>query len=132
MGWLLAACTSPRPRCSRIFLAVTPSLMTAMTFLRPPHLGKEVSAVLGRTNQSDVIIVDYTISKTHALYKPPRLKEPASIEDLSSSNGTWVNGIRIPIHDPFPLYSGMTLCLGRIVLRYYESSDLYDRLLKAR
>jgi len=49
-------------------------------------------AILGRANDSDVVLDDATVSKRHA-----RVTYDGSvwIEDLSSTNGTFVNGLKI-------------------------------------
>jgi predicted Ser/Thr protein kinase len=63
---------------------------------------------LGRTAGNDVVIPDGTVSRFHA-----RLffhNGQWSIEDLQSSNGTWVNGTRIA--RPTPVMHGDNLRLG--------------------
>jgi eukaryotic-like serine/threonine-protein kinase len=69
---------------------------------------------LGRTAGNDVVIPDGTVSRYHA-----RLffhNGQWSIEDLSSSNGTWVNGTRIT--RPTPVQHGDTLRLGDDVVGF--------------
>lgn len=44
------------------------------------------------------------------------------IEDLNSSNGTWVNERKIDPHDPFPLRNGDQVRLGQLLMIVYMSS----------
>jgi pSer/pThr/pTyr-binding forkhead associated (FHA) protein len=53
------------------------------------------------------------ISAQHAMLQ--YLENKLSIRDLSSTNGTLVNGV--PIHNTFPLKSGDLILLGRTELR---------------
>jgi ribosomal protein L32 len=41
------------------------------------------------------------------------------IRDLGSSNGTFVNGIRLSAHQPHPLHDGDELALGKMVLKVF-------------
>jgi tRNA A-37 threonylcarbamoyl transferase component Bud32 len=69
---------------------------------------------LGRTAGNDVVIPDGTVSRYHA-----RLffhNGQWSIEDLGSSNGTWVNGTRVA--RPTPVQHGDTLRLGDDVVGF--------------
>ncbi|MBF6591954.1 MAG: FHA domain-containing protein, partial [Ktedonobacterales bacterium] len=69
---------------------------------------------LGRTTGNDVLIPDGTVSRHHA-----RLTFQAAawvIEDLDSSNGTWVNGARI--QRPTELEHGDEVRLGDEVLTF--------------
>lgn len=92
------------------------------------QFGRDVSATLGRATSCDLVIVDYTISREHARFWPAKTKIPAYIQDLASRNGTWVSDQRLAAQQTVPLESGMKLRLGRIILRYFLPSDLYDHL----
>lgn len=50
----------------------------------------KASLVFGRDGSCDVVIPSPTMSKAH--FQVERTKKGYSIQDLSSANGTWVNG----------------------------------------
>ncbi len=65
---------------------------------------------LGRSSKCDIVIVQPEVSRTHA-----RLfwqDDGYWVEDLSSTNGTWLNGRRLPPHEPAPLKPGDVIGLG--------------------
>lgn len=72
------------------------------------------TTTLGRTAGNDVVIPDGTVSRHHArlLFHNGQW----SVEDLHSSNGTWVNGARA--NRPTPLMHGDELRLGDDVMRF--------------
>lgn len=72
------------------------------------------TTTLGRTAGNDVVIPDGTVSRKHArlLFHNGQW----SIEDLHSSNGTWVNGVRAT--RPTPLMHGDELRLGDDLIHF--------------
>lgn len=79
---------------------------------------------LGRGKHNDVVLADHFASIDHALIR--HKKGIATIEDLGSTNGTWVNGERI--HSPVQLVVGDYVKIGSITFQYSrwqnESSKL--------
>jgi hypothetical protein len=79
-------------------------------------------AVLGRytPNSPTQQIIDLTpyqalekgVSRTHLVLR--RSNAGLIAEDLASSNGTWINGLRIPAYSPVVLRSGQHVRLGRL------------------
>jgi serine/threonine protein kinase len=69
---------------------------------------------IGRTAGNDIVIPDGTVSRFHA-----RLhfqKSQWSVEDLKSSNGTWVNGVRVT--KPQALKHGDELRVGDDIMTF--------------
>ena len=65
---------------------------------------------LGRTQENDVLLQDPKISGRHARIS---LDGPnVTLVDLGSTNGTYVNGQRVPAHAPRPVNPGDTIQLG--------------------
>jgi len=64
-------------------------------------------ARLGRSSHCDVVLDDTTVSKQHAQI---RFDEDVRIEDMGSTNGTFVNGRRVEV--PTPLKRGDRIALG--------------------
>src|SRR5260221_4940918 len=79
-------------------------------------------AILGRyipnsTTQPRIDLTPYDalnkgISRMHAVIR--RSESELIVQDLSSSNGTWLNGYRLEPYTPVPLKSGDRLLLGHI------------------
>jgi transcriptional regulator with PAS, ATPase and Fis domain len=69
---------------------------------------------LGRAPSSDVFLDHSSVSRTHARLAVDR--GTVSIEDLGSSNGTFVNGRRIPPNRPVALRPGDGVRAGSVTL----------------
>jgi predicted component of type VI protein secretion system len=73
---------------------------------------------IGRDLTNDIVINDAEISRRHA--RLVRQDEGYVVEDLGSTNGTFVNGQRLT--GPYFLRSGETITLGEHVTLGYEAS----------
>ena len=79
-----------------------------------PTPGQEIELakdefVIGRIEGNDLVIAEPSVSRRHA--RLLRQGEQVLLEDLGSSNGTFVNGQRLSA--PFPLKSGDIFTLGQ-------------------
>ena len=75
---------------------------------------------IGRDAQNDVVIAEADISRRHA--RLTRQDGGYVLEDLGSTNGTFVNGQRLT--SPYPLRPGDEVRLGpKVVLVYEQVSD---------
>ncbi len=85
--------------------------------------GREVplasETTIGRDEAVDLVLSDAGISRTHAKVTPEGMS--AVIEDLGSSNGTFVNGERV--EDPRRLRDGDELQLGNAILAFAAGTD---------
>ena len=80
---------------------------------RLPH-GRQV---IGRRPECDIRVRERAVSGIHA--EVVRAKDAVTINDLSSTNGTLVNGMRI--QQPVALIQGSLLKVGNCVFRYVDS-----------
>jgi len=78
----------------------------------------EGKARIGRSEESDVFLVDPSVSRTHAIVEVDGV-EPI-VRDLGSTNGTFVNGERIEAR---PLRDGDELMFGNTRMRFEIGSD---------
>ena len=69
------------------------------------------TVVIGRSSDCDLVIEDSAISREHARVEVDGAS--VVIHDLSSRNGTWVNGERA---ESAELNSGDEVALGRVIL----------------
>ncbi len=90
--------------------------------------GLQSGLVIGRASDCAVTIADYTISKAHAVWRPGRFPHPATLEDIGSSNGTWIKGKKLEKNTPQPIHSGDTVRFGRIMVAYLSAKDFYEHL----
>ncbi|REJ82030.1 MAG: NHLP family bacteriocin export ABC transporter peptidase/permease/ATPase subunit [Acidobacteria bacterium] len=88
--------------------------MANIALLRPRHDAETVtltgSTLIGRDEAAGVQILHGTVSRRHALLEPAG--KGYSVQDLGSSNGTQVNGVRI--HQVTMLGSGDVVRFGEI------------------
>lgn len=73
--------------------------------------------VLGRDASADVVIDDATVSRRHASIT---MAEDATLRDLDSKNGTFVDGERLT--QPVPLADGQSLVLGDARVEFRSSA----------
>jgi hypothetical protein len=78
----------------------------------------EGRARIGRSEESDVFLVDPSVSRTHAIVEVQGV-EPV-VRDLGSTNGTFVNGERIEARQ---LKDGDELMFGNTRMRFEASGD---------
>ena len=73
--------------------------------------------IIGRRPECDIRLRERAVSGIHA--EVIRLRDIVTINDLASTNGTLVNGMRI--RNPVPLMQGNLLKLGNCVFKYVDS-----------
>jgi len=102
--------------------------------LAPGAGGRSAASLLriGRDWSCDVKIADYTVSKSHAIWRPGKQRDPDTLEDQGSRNGTWVGKTRLKPGQPHPVRSGDEVRFGRMVLTFYKPAQLYDFLRESR
>jgi FHA domain len=92
------------------------------------ELAKE-RTTLGRRPYNDVVIDNLAISGEHAVLHMPAPGGPVEIEDLQSTNGTYVNGA--PIQRQV-LRSGDVIEMGKYKIRFMQDegqADAYEHTL---
>ncbi len=83
---------------------------------------------VGRTSDSEIMINDYTISKKHARIRHARGQGGYLLEELGSTNGSWVNGERLVENAPMRIQSSDTIRFGRYMFTFYLARDFYTFL----
>ncbi len=69
---------------------------------------------LGRGKHNDIVLPDHFASIDHAVFRLQ--KGQTIVEDLGSTNGTWVNGEQI--HSPVQMVAGDYVKIGSITFQY--------------
>jgi pSer/pThr/pTyr-binding forkhead associated (FHA) protein len=91
--------------------------------------GRAARLSVGRNTDSDLQIIDETVSKTHAYLQPAGDQPGWVLIDAGSRNGTWVGEQRLPPNgQPVPLHTGMRLRFGEVALTVVDSGSFWDRL----
>jgi pSer/pThr/pTyr-binding forkhead associated (FHA) protein len=122
-----AAVTLPHRPAERIALALSDILSLIAKDYTPLHVSvpKGQAVVLGRNHHTNSVQphIDLTpyggteegASRVHAAIRHD--EDGWWIEDLNSSNGTWVNGRRIAPFTPYPLEGTTLLTLSKLEIR---------------
>jgi pSer/pThr/pTyr-binding forkhead associated (FHA) protein len=115
----------------------SPSKTYALKFISGKYQGGEFplklerQILIGRSNDLDMVLVEDMVSRKHA--KISSRSGKINIEDLGSTNGTFVNGEKIK---QARLKEGDRILIGTSILKLVEQTDhggeLDDRLIKQR
>jgi pSer/pThr/pTyr-binding forkhead associated (FHA) protein len=118
----------------RIFTALMADLQMKGIFQRPNHEYGQLEVLtgadslsrgsifrvdgkglrLGRGKHNDIVLPDHFASIDHAIFRLQ--KGQTVVEDLGSTNGTWVNGEQI--HSPVQMVAGDYVKIGSITFQY--------------
>ena len=109
-------------------ILMNPYPMPKLIIEQGPNPGQEIVLnndvqVVGREQGCDVVIADASVSRRHA--RLSRRGEQIVVEDLGSSNGTFINGLRLSA--PAALTPGDTLGLGQVVRLKFSGPPLARR-----
>lgn len=83
---------------------------------------------VGRASTSDIVLEDRAISNVHAHFELRVNDHPVSIQDLGSSNGTFLNRVPLQPYVLTPLRSGDCLRFGQTVFYFISLGTLKDML----
>ncbi len=75
------------------------------------------AAVQPRVDLTPYSAVEKGVSRLHTVIR--RMDTGLTVEDLASTNGTWLNGVPLPPYTPRLLHSGDRLTLGRLEIAVY-------------
>lgn len=99
--------------------------------VREQSYPKRGYVTVGRTSGADLVVNDYTISAEHArIHMIPGISQ-AFIEDRGSTNGTWVDGVRLEPGTNTMLASGAEVQMGRMVMFFLNAADFHRYLTDA-
>ncbi|MBI5508786.1 MAG: FHA domain-containing protein [Deltaproteobacteria bacterium] len=87
---------------------------------------------VGRASTADVVIDDPAISSVHANFAIDYGDGSCSVEDVGSSNGTFLNRQQLQPHTPVGLKAGDCLRFGQSVFYYLTNSMLAELVTAAQ
>ena len=112
----------------KLLTAVGPGSAVVPLKKKPESLWDNIT--VGRATTADVVIDDPAISSVHAHFAIDFSDGTVSLEDVGSSNGTFLNRLQLQPHTPTPLKSGDCLRFGQTVFYYVGNSMLADLVKK--
>ncbi|MFC1609347.1 FHA domain-containing protein [Myxococcota bacterium] len=83
---------------------------------------------VGRASTADLIVDDPAISNVHAHFEIDFNDGSVSVQDVGSSNGTFVNRAPLQPHVPIPLRSGDCVRFGQSIFYFLLASMLKELL----
>ena len=81
---------------------------------------------IGRSLDNDLTIADYVISKRHAAIHV--FSDEYFIEDLGSTNGVSINGMKLDVNNKIKLSYGDTIAFGRYSFVFTKPIELFNRM----
>ena len=122
--------TAPLPQASVVKDQLGPVQLEELLIatLPPPARDGSLQLVVGRAADCDVVVDDPAVSQKHAAILWDGQK--GLLRELGSSNGTYLNGIRLGSRAV--LRTGDELAFGLSHFVYLLSSELYAKLLKSK
>jgi hypothetical protein len=77
---------------------------------------------IGRGKDNEIVLLEQDVSREHARLE----REPQgwTLSDLGTTNGTFVNGKRLPAHEPYLLRPGDRITIGSSVLALQEDAPV--------
>jgi pSer/pThr/pTyr-binding forkhead associated (FHA) protein len=99
--------------------------------LRQRRPGPQAQITIGRDRDNDVVVADPTISSRHAAFGQNVQTGTITLQDLGSTNGSWVNSRRLVAGRAITLFDGDTLILGDCKFFFFSPGGLYDGLKAA-
>ena len=95
-----------------------------------PPMGTQDLLTVGRLPSCDLVINDPSVSKQHAVLRWHGKAGTCTVEDLTSTNGTLLNGQRLePRREAF-VRDGYLLRFGDADFAFFTSQSLYKRLVR--
>jgi FHA domain len=93
--------------------------------LEPARAG-ETRVTLGRGHACDVDLAEGTLSQLHCAFV--HHDDGWRIEDLGSTNGTWLDGVRLTARQPVRIADGQRVQAALIHFTFHDSTGLWRRL----
>jgi FHA domain-containing protein len=96
-----------------------------------PPLGASADLSVGRLPDCELVIDEHSVSKRHAMLRWDTVQDGCSLQDLGSTNGTFVNTQQIQAGEERLLADGDALAFGDPEFLYFSSESLYQQLAGA-
>ena len=111
----------------------TADLAVVVYSLRAANAQSGHLVTIGRDPKHDLVIPDASVSRFHAFMKTDG-DGGYAVQDMSSTNGTTVNGVNAPARGagpPCAVKPGDTVCFGQVQLTFTDARALREFALQA-
>jgi hypothetical protein len=104
----------------------TPLEGSALAIALEPVVREGAQVTLGRSPSCDLVVEEGTVSLIHLVFR----QEPDgwTVEDPGSTNGSWLDGVRLDKAVPRRLVEGARLQAAQVLFTFSSSSGLWRRL----
>lgn len=85
---------------------------------------EKLTVAIGRSSGNDIALETTAVSRYHATITFKN--QQVLLEDLESVNGTYVDGVHLASHDPYPLRGGEEIQIGDVRLIFHPPADAFD------
>jgi len=99
---------------------------SALAIALEPVVRDSAQVTLGRSPACDLVIEEGTVSQLHLVFR--RQGEGWTVEDTGSTNGSWLDGVRLQKAEARPLSDGARLQAAQVLFTFASSSGLWRRL----
>ncbi len=96
-----------------------------------PPLSEDAELVVGRQPDCDLVVDERSVSKRHAVLQWEHASRTCRVQDLGSTNGTFLNASTRLKRAPLKLCDGDIVSFGDAQFWYLLSESLWERLSQA-
>ena len=104
----------------------TPLEGSALAIALEPVVRDATQVTLGRSPSCDLQIEEGTVSQVHLIFR--HADGGWTVEDPGSTNGTWVDGVRLEKDVPHRLSEGARLQTAQVLFTFASSAGVWRRL----
>ncbi|HUM12917.1 MAG TPA: FHA domain-containing protein [Myxococcaceae bacterium] len=99
---------------------------TALAIALEPVVRDATHVTLGRSPSCDLVIEEGTVSQVHLVFR--QVDEAWTVEDAGSTNGSWLDGVRLEKAVAHRLAEGARLQTAQVLFTFASSSGVWRRL----
>ena len=106
--------------------AAAPLEGSALAIALEPVVRDATQITLGRSPACDLVIEEGTVSQVHLVFR--QAEDGWTVEDPGSTNGTWLDGVRLEKAAHRRLAEGARLQAAQVLFTFASSTGLWRRL----
>ena len=99
---------------------------SALAIALEPVVREGTQITLGRSASCDLVIEEGTVSQVHLVFR--QAPDGWTVEDPGSTNGSWLDGVRLEKAVPHRLADGARIQAAQVLFTFASSSGVWRRL----